>query len=64
MSLKAIIIVLALAVSMAVAGYYVLVGNQPASQITSQPTKEMSREDKFFYTPPDKMVDPTAGKRY
>jgi hypothetical protein len=50
-------------------------GNQPTdnpgrnpstrpSQITSQSTKEMSREDKFFSTPPDKMADPTAGKRY
>ena len=38
--------------------------NQPTSQVTSQPPKEMSREDKFFSTPPDKMADPTAGKRY
>ena len=64
MSLKAVIIVLVLVVSAAGAGYYVLIGNQPASQLNGRPSKEVSREDKFFRTDPDKMADPTAGKRY
>ncbi len=64
MSLKSIIIILVLVISVAGAGYYVLIGNQPASQLSGQLTKEVSREDKFFRTDPDKMADPTAGKRY
>jgi len=64
MSLKAIIIAVALTVAVSSVGYYVFMSHQPTSQLTSQPTKEMSREDKFFSTPPDKMADPTAGKRY
>jgi flagellar basal body-associated protein FliL len=64
MSLKAIIIALTFIVTVSGVGYYVFMSHQPTSQLTSQPTKEMSREDKFFSTPPDKMADPTAGKRY
>lgn len=64
MNLKAIIIALTLIVTVSGIGYYVFMSPQSPSQITSQPTKEMSREDKFFSTPPDKMADPTAGKRY
>ena len=64
MSLKSIIIALTLAVTVSGVGYYVFMSPQPGSQLMSQPTNEMSREDKFFSTPPDKMADPTAGKRY
>jgi len=64
MSLKAIIIVLTLVVTLAGVGYYVLMSPQPAGQLASQPKKETSRESTFFSTPPEKMADPTAGKRY
>jgi len=50
MSLKAIIIALILIVTVSGVGYYVSMSHQPISQLTSQPTKEMSREDKFVIT--------------
>ena len=64
MNFKALIIALALIVAVSGVGYYVFMSHQLTTQVTSQPAKEMSREDKFFSTPPDKMADPTAGKRY
>ena len=56
MHFKAIIIILILLVSATGAGYYAFFGNQPATHLNGQPTKEVSREDKFFRTDPDKMA--------